>query len=496
MAVRLSMHIYNTLTKNKENFVPIKENEIGFYQCGPTVYWTQHIGNLRAMLTADLIRRSLSFLGYKVTYVRNYTDVGHLTGDNIGDADSGEDRMEKASKRESLSPMEVAQKYTDQFEKDTSDLNILAPDFSPKATDHIKEMQEMVSELLEKGFAYATPLAIYFDVSKAKDYTKLSGQDLSKNITDAGHGNVADGEKRNPSDFALWFFKAGTHENALQTWPSPFESELVSNGEGFPGWHIECSAMAKKYLGKTFDIHMGGVEHISIHHTNEIAQSESANDATFAKYWIHNEHLLVDGKKMSKSEGTSYALSDIVEKGFSPIDLRYFMLQAHYRSKQNFTWDALQSAKNGLENLYQDIQKLSSDSVATNVADDSGRSTKVDFSENPLYISFQESISDDFNLPQALSIAYSVLKSDLSNEMKKSLLFKFDEVFGLDLEKNSISKSLDVNSLPENIQNILKERETARENKDWDLADKLREQLKESGYTVYDDTNGQRLELN
>ncbi|PLX21133.1 cysteine--tRNA ligase, partial [Candidatus Parcubacteria bacterium] len=339
--------LYNTLNRKKEEFKPLRPNELSVYYCGPTVYWTQHIGNLRGAFCTDVITRTFEYLGYKVNLVRNYTDVGHLSSD----ADEGEDRMEKGAKRENLQPEQIAQKYIDIFENDSKELNIKQPSHKPKATEHINDMIELVSELIEKGFAYVTDLAVYFDVSLVTEYNKLSKQVVEKNISGAGSGAVRDDMKKNPEDFALWFFKAGTHKNAIQFWPSPFKSTLVENGEGFPGWHIECSAMSRHFLGKTIDIHMGGIEHIPVHHTNEIAQSEAANGCVFANYWLHNEHLLVNNGKMSKSEGTSYSLSEIKEKGYKPLALRYFFLQANYRSKQNFTWDALSASTKGYDRL-------------------------------------------------------------------------------------------------------------------------------------------------
>ncbi len=293
------LYLHNTLSRKKELFKPIQSGKVLFYQCGPTVYWTQHIGNIRAMVMADFIQRTFKYIGYDVKFVRNYTDVGHLTGDNIGNADIGEDRMEKAVKREGRSADEIAQHYIKIFEQDVKELNILEPFAKPRATEYIKEIIDMVQILIDKGFAYPTDLAVYFDISKVKDYTKLSGQDLEKNISGKGRADIEDPQKKNPADFSLWFFRAGTHENAVQFWPSPFTSKLVKNGEGFPGWHMECSAMIKTLLGETIDLHMGGVEHIPVHHTNEIAQSESANNVPLANFWLHNEWLLADGGKMS-----------------------------------------------------------------------------------------------------------------------------------------------------------------------------------------------------
>ncbi|MCK5084921.1 MAG: cysteine--tRNA ligase, partial [Candidatus Pacebacteria bacterium] len=353
------MKLYNTLTRKIEKFKPIEKNVVKLYHCGPTVYWTQHIGNLRGMFCADLAVRTLSYLGYKVKHVRNYTDVGHLTSDE----DAGEDKMEKGARREGLDPAEIAEKYIRIFEQDTQELNILEPTIKPRATKHIQEMIDMTQTLINKGYAYRTDLAVYFDVSKAKNYTKLSRQILEKNIQGAGKSEISDPQKKHPSDFALWFFRAGAHKNALQYWPSPFSSSLVENGQGFPGWHIECSAMSKKYLGNTLDIHMGGIEHIPVHHTNEIAQSESANGVKFANYWLHNEHLLVDNKKMAKSEGTSHSLLEIKEKEFNPLSLRYLFLTAHYRSKLNFTWKSLKASENALNKLY-DFMTLSDAVIA------------------------------------------------------------------------------------------------------------------------------------
>lgn len=406
------LNLYNTLTRNKEVFKPIKEGEVLFYQCGPTVYSTQHIGNLRASVLADLIRRTFLYNNYKVKFVKNYTDVGHM----VSDGDTGEDKMEKGVKKEGLSPAEIANKYIKIYEDDNKDLNVLEPTHKPKATEYIQEMQDLVQTLLDKGFAYNTPLAIYFDISKVKDYTKLSGQNLKENREGAGTGSVEDPEKKNSADFALWFFRAGVHKNAIQYWPSPFTSPLVENGNGFPGWHIECSAMSKKLLGETLDIHMGGIEHVPVHHTNEIAQSESANGVNLANYWLHNEHLMVNNGKMSKSAGTAFNLAEIKEKGLNPLALRYFFLQAHYRSKQNFTWEAMQSAQNGYDRLIKNISALGD---------------KVGKVDDKFKQEFIEKISNDFNTAQALATTFSVLKSDLTNEDKLATILDFDKVLGL-----------------------------------------------------------------
>ena len=462
------MQLYNTLSRKKEEFKPIKEGEVLFYQCGPTVYWTQHIGNLRASTLADFIHRVFLYNDYKVKFARNYTDVGHL----VSDGDDGEDKMEKGVKREGLSPTEIANKYIKIFEDDNRDLNNLEATFKPRATEYIKEMQTMVQTLLDKGFAYSTPLAIYFDISKIKDYTKLSGQNLEENRGAAGTGSVEDSEKKNPADFAIWFFRAGTHEKAIQYWPSPFTSPLVENGNGFPGWHIECSAMSKALLGDTLDVHMGGIEHIPVHHTNEIAQSESANGVPLSNYWLHNEWLMVNNGKMAKSEGTAYSLAELKEKGFNPLALRYFFLQAHYRSKQNFTWESLKAAQTGYDRLINNISSLGT------VADKINKEFKK---------KFLEAVSDDFSTPQALAIVHELLKSDISNEDKLATVLDFDKVLGLDIE-NAIKMSrlnLDI-TVPENIQKLIDERRLARENKDFKKADELRDQITALGFEVKD----------
>lgn len=470
------LFLYNTLTRKKEEFKPIKDGQVSFYHCGPTVYWTQHIGNLRGMFCADIVVRALKYFGYQVTHVKNYTDVGHLTSDE----DEGEDKMEKAAKRDKISPKEIAEKYIKVFEDDIRQLNISPADYRPKATECIEEIKNMVEILMEKGFAYATDLAIYFDVSKAKNYNQLSRQNFDKNISGAGKAEVSDPNKKHPADFAVWFFKAGNHKNALQHWPSPppHGSSLEEYGEGFPGWHIECSVMSKKFLGDTIDIHMGGVEHIPVHHTNEIAQSESANGVKFVNYWLHNEHLLVGNKKMAKSEGTSYSLSEIKEKGFTPLVLRYFFLQAQYRSKQNFTWEALEGAKNGLEHLQNQVRELSEEVGEIN----------KEFKDK-----FLSAVGDDFNTPQALAITQEMLKSEISKEDKLATVLDFDKVLGLKLETiNSFAGDAKL-VYPSDIQKLINKRQEARDKKDWQESDKIRQELENKGYVVEDTADGQRV---
>lgn len=419
------------------------------------------------------MRRVFMYNGYTVTYVRNYTDVGHLTGDNIGDADSGEDRMEKASKRENLSPDAIADKYIQAFNDDIASLNNLPATHAPRATDFITDMQDMVQTLLDKGFAYSTPYAIYFDVKKFPEYTKLSGQKLDHLEDGEGHGGVSDDNKRNPHDFAIWFFKAGAHANALQTWKSPFSSPLVTDGEGFPGWHIECSAMSEHFLGTTFDIHMGGVEHIPIHHTNEIAQSECAHGSHYVNYWLHNEHLLVDGKKMGKSEGNAYVMKDIIEKGFAPIVLRYFFLQSNYRSKQNFTWDNLTASETALKKLVSTVARFAT-----------GGSVNESYK-----IKFTELINDDFNLAGGLATVWELIRDNGVNDAdKRATIIDFDRVLGLNLESQIVALPTEsmLTDLPEPVQAILSARAAARAAKDFATSDRLRDELAALGYQVTD----------
>jgi cysteinyl-tRNA synthetase len=472
----------NTLTRKKEEFKPIKNGEVSIYHCGPTVYWVQHIGNMRAVVFADLLRRMFELNKYKVTFVRNYTDVGHLTGDNIGDADSGEDRMEKASKRENKTPDEIANKYIEIYKKDIKLLNVLPPTHTPRATENIKEMLEMVLKLLKNGNAYQTDLAVYFDVSTFPDYTKLSNQKLQNLVAGAGFGTVEDPNKKNPNDFSLWFFKAGTHKNALQTWPSPFNSPLVENGLGFPGWHIECSAMSKRFLGNHFDIHLGGVEHIPVHHTNEIAQSVCANHSPFVNYWLHNEHLLYENGKMSKSGGTAFSVGELIEKGFDPLSLRYFFLQTNYRSKQNFTWQALEASQTAYKRLKTFVLNSKKESFVTKIVDSFIPNEK----EKEYKKRFLEYINDNLNTAEALALSWTVLKDEeLSLYQRGKLLTLFDKLFGLDLDKDDTKNKED--SIPENVLELIKQRKNARANKDWKKADELRGEISKLGFEIKDE---------
>lgn len=472
------LKIFNTLGRELQVFNPIHEGKVSFYQCGPTVYWTQHIGNMRAIVMGDLIRRSLMYTGYEVKYVRNYTDFGHLTSDG----DEGEDKMEKGAKREGVTPKEIADKYIHEFEVDVNALNVMAPTVTARATDYLSDMVKMVEVLLEKGIAYSTPSAIYFDITKFPEYTKLSGQKLEMNKLGEGHGDISDTSKKNPADFALWFFRTGPHKNALQYWESPFKSEEVENGYGFPGWHIECSAMVKANLGDTIDIHMGGVEHIPVHHTNEIAQSECANDVDYVHYWVHNEHLDVDGTKMSKSLGNVHNLSSVTQKGYDPLALRFFFLQSQYRSKQNFTFEGLDASVKAYERLQNLVNTWTKESEKT---------PRVDFRvDEEFKAKFIAAIDEDFNIPLALSVVWEITKSNLPSSTKLATVLDFDRVLGLSLDKPiNNPESLEI---PLEAQILIEERNIARLNKDFKKSDELRDQLKaEFGLIVKDTSEGQ-----
>ena len=454
------LKLINTISKKKEEFIPLSKDKVTIYQCGPTVYSHQHIGNMESVVRGDLIRRGLIYLGYNVEFTRNITDVGHL----VSDEDEGEDKMEKSAKREGLSPIEIANKYSEIFHNDLTKLNCLPPDNETKASEYIEEMANMVQVLLDKGFAYATSKAIYFDVTKFPNYNFLNGQNLKMNIQGLGHGSEEDTEKKHSFDFALWFFKIDSHKNALQTWEQRFVGIEQTTLAGFPGWHIECSAMSKATLGETIDIHIGGVEHIQVHHTNEIAQSESANGVKFVNYWLHHEMLDFDGGKMSKSKGNIYTLDDLINKGYDPLVLRYFFLQAHYRSKQNFTFEALDGAGTAEQRLIKLIKHLKFTT---------GGVILLEYKKK-----FIASLEDDINIPKALSFAWDVLKdTELEDNDKFATVNDFDRVFGLKINEKFYEKTDETSSSPEIVE-LIKAREKARNSKDWPKADRIRKELK------------------
>ncbi|MEM4703341.1 MAG: cysteine--tRNA ligase [Candidatus Pacearchaeota archaeon] len=449
------LKLYNTLTRKKEIFKPIKNGQVSMYTCGPTVYWYQHIGNLRAYIFADILKRVLIFNGYKVKHVINITDVGHLTSDQ----DEGEDKIEQAAIKEKKTAKEITSFYFKVFHDDLKKLNILEPDAWPKASEHIKEQLELIKKLEKKGFTYKTSDGIYFDTSKFKEYGKLARLKVEKLKAGA---RVKVGEKRNKTDFALWKFSKEPGKRQ-QEWPSPW-------GLGFPGWHLECSAMSMHYLGETFDIHTGGIDHIPVHHENEIAQSEAATGKKFVNYWLHENFLTSKGEKVSKSTGGLYTLKDLEEKGFQPLVYRYFVLTAHYRKPLNFSLEILKNTKKSYERLKNIVSEL-----------------KDDKKENKKYLKeFKEAINDDLDTPKALQILWNLVR-DKTAEGKLRTIEKIDKIFALDLLKKQYIE------IPKEVQKLVEERERARKRKDWKLADDLREKIKNKGFTIDDTPEGPKI---
>lgn len=488
----MPIKLFNTLTRQKEIFTPLKKGRVDFYACGPTVYNFAHIGNLRTYLFEDILRRVLEYNGYKVRHAMNITDVGHLTGDG----DEGEDKLEVGAKREGKKPLEIAKFYTDKFFEDASKLNILRPTKVLAATKAIKEQINIIEILLEKGYAYKTTSAIYFDVAKFPDYGKLSGQKLEDKTTQAREEVRADAEKKNPQDFALWFFLEGRYKNHILHWPSPWAPPgSRGKAEGFPGWHIECSAISRKLLGQPFDIHCGGVDHIGTHHANEIAQSEAAFNTPLARCWMHGEFVLVENEKMAKSLGNFITISKIAEK-FNPLSFRYLTLTAHYRSQLNLTWESLEAAQTALNNLYQQTRELTENASPlwplAKIAGNLGLADKKTSAElklaNQYQEKFREFINDDLNTPEALALVWQILADrTLKNAAKKELLLKFDKVFGLSLAKIKPAR------VPESVKELVARRETARQNKNWVGADELRAQIAKDGWLVEDTPQGPKL---
>lgn len=464
----MSLKLYNTLTKQKEEFKPLKGNEVRIYTCGPTVYSFAHIGNFRAYVFMDTLRRVLKENGYTLKHVMNITDVGHLESD----ADEGEDKMEKAARKENKDPYEIAAYYTDIFFKDMGRLHIERPEIIAKATDHISDMLEFVKTLVKNGYAYETSKAIYFDISKLDKYPVLSNRNLDDQI--AGARVDVDPEKRNPYDFAVWI-KAP--ENHIMKWESPW-------GLSYPGWHLECSAMGRKYLGDEFDIHTGGVDHIPTHHENEIAQSKGCTGHVPAKRWMHVEFLQVDGGKMSKSLGNTYTLDQLQEKGIEPLAYKMFCYTAHYRTKLNFTFESALSTQKALNRLregylthLQNNEKISEEEIR-------------EYKQR-----FLDAVNDDLNMPLAMGIVWEVVRNNKKSKQFADLLLEFDRILGLDLENSK--KYLDEQEkveLPKEILDLIEQRRIARENKNWAESDRIRDLLKEKGYTVKDTKEGQIVE--
>ena len=458
----MELKLYNTLSRQKEVFKPIDDKAVRIYTCGPTVYYYAHIGNLRSYLFMDNLRRVLKYNDYELQHAMNITDVGHL----VSDADEGEDKMMKAARRENKDPYEIAEFYMNRFLEDLEKLNVSRPEIICRATEHIKDMEEYVQKIIENGYAYETKDTIYFDTSKLDKYGVLSNIKIDEQK--AGARVEFDDEKRNVTDFALWI-KAP--ENHIMKWDTFW-------GKCYPGWHIECSAMSRKYLGELFDIHTGGIDHIPIHHENEIAQSKGYSGHIPANWWMHCEFLLVDGGKMSKSLNNIYTLEDLKNKGFSPLDYKMFTFTSHYRNKLNFTWESLESAKTALFRLKDGYQKHAE-----------GSEDVDDSVINEYETKFHEAINDDLNMPQAMSVVWDVIKNPIKSKKFAELLRKFDQVLGVKIdEKEEIE-------LPKEIEDIIEERKQARTDKDCNKSDELRDKLFDLGYVVKDTKNGMEVTL-
>ena len=458
------LKLYNTLSRKKEVFRPVKPGFVGMYTCGITAYDHTHIGHMRTYVNTDLLRRVLEYNGFKVKHVENVTDVGHL----FGDRDVGEDKIEATAKKAKKSAWEIARMYEKEFFETMDLLNVKRPTIVCRATEHIKEMIELVKRIEKNGFTYRTSDGIYFDTSKIKDYNKLSGMPLDK-LKEGARVEV-NPEKRNPTDFALWKFTPKGVKRQME-WESPWAKR------GFPGWHIECSAMSMKYLGTQIDIHTGGEDHIPIHHTNERAQNIAAVGRPVVRFWIHNAFLQVEGQKMSKSLGNFFWMKDIKERGFNPLSLRYLFLTAHYRSRLNFTWQALKSAQNSLENLYEKIRELKSNITI------SQRTPKSNYSQlaKNYQKRFLEFINDDLNIPKALALMWKLVKDKkISPKEKYQLLIDFDRVFGLNLKK---------------VKDLVKLREKYRKAKDFKKADKIRKEIEKWGFKIEDTKEGPKIKL-
>ena len=464
----MTVKLYNTLTKQKSDFVPLNGNEVRIYSCGPTVYSYAHIGNFRTYIFMDNLRRMLEYNGYNLKHVMNITDVGHLESDS----DEGEDKMEKAAKKENKSPYEIAEFYTKAFFKDMEKLHIERPEIIAKATEHIPDMLEFAKEIVKNGYGYETSTAIYFDVSKLDKYPVLSNRNIEEQI--AGARVDVDPEKRNPYDFAIWIKAPKNH---IMKWDSPW-------GLSYPGWHLECSAMSRKYLGEEFDIHTGGVDHIPTHHENEIAQSKGAFGKIPAQIWMHVEFLQIDGGKMSKSLGNVYTISQLEEKGIEALAYKLFCYTAHYRTKLNFTFEGAAASQKALNRLREAFVKHNNGN--DNVDDELIQKYKN---------KFLDAINDDLNMPLAMSTVWELARNDLKSKKISDLLLDFDKVLGLDL-KNSEKYLEEQNKveLPDEIADLLEKRKKAREEKNWQLSDEIRDVLKEKGYIVKDTKEGMTVE--
>lgn len=468
------MHFYNTKTKKLEKFTPINQSEVLLYTCGPTVYNYLHVGNWVAYIRWDILVRTLMADGYVVKRVMNITDVGHL----VSDADEGEDKMEKSARRENKTAWEIAKIYTDDFMLGMAKLNLIEPTYITKATEYISQQINLIKKLKEKDYAYVIDDGLYFDTSRFPTYADFANLNLDE-LKDGARveQNI---QKRNSSDFALWKFSPKNETRDME-WDSPW-------GKGFPGWHLECSAMAITKLGETIDIHTGGIDHIPVHHTNEIAQSEAATGKTFVHYWLHNNFLLVNGSKVSKSIGNTYTLQDLSKKGYSPEDFRMFVLQSHYRTESNFTWENLQAAQNRLNN-WKKIACLQWQ--AHEPSEDCGDNCVTD--ENLAYLnsiaSIKKSLNNDLDTPNALIAAEEGLNWAEVNKVRISGLSNFNKL--LDTIETALGLKISGQDITSDQKNLLKERYQARNNQNWALSDELRVKLQKQGIEINDSKIGQ-----
>lgn len=463
----MSFYLYNTLTRNKDEFIPINKNKVGLYTCGPTVYNFAHIGNLRTYIFEDALKKSLEYVGYKVKHVMNVTDVGHLQSDG----DEGEDKMLLGATREHKTVWEIARFYEDAFFDDCKKLNIKRPTVVCRATEHIEDMIKFIQKLEERGYTYNANGNVYFEIDKFEDYTKLAN--LSIDDLEAGSRIEIDPNKKNPLDFVLWFTNS-KFSNQIMQWDSPW-------GRGFPGWHLECSAMSMKYLGERIDIHCGGIDHIPVHHTNEIAQSECALGHKWVNYWVHGEFLVEDGGKMSKSKGDFLTVTRLEEEGFNPLDYRYFCLQSKYRKQLVFSFESLKDAQNGYKALKKKIGAILSDI---------NNNENVNEENINLYKEkFKAQISDDLNIANAFTVLNEVIKDNNLNNKEKSMLIEdFDKVLSLNLMEieEVIPSNIDV----ELVDRLLKERNEARKEKNFKRADEIRNELAAMNIEILDSKEG------
>ena len=454
----MRLTLYDTYSRSLREFTPLSEDFVGLYTCGPTVYDYAHIGNLRTYIFEDILRRTLEFNGYTVKHVMNITDVGHLTSD----ADTGDDKMEQGSRRTGKSAWQIAEEYTQEFVEDMRRLNLREPTIWCRATDHIQEQIEFIACIEKKGFTYRTSDGIYFDTSKLSNYGFLSRLDIDG--LKAGT-RIEMGEKKQSTDFALWKFSPKGIQRQME-WESPW-------GVGFPGWHIECSAMSAKYLGELFDIHCGGEDHIPVHHTNEIAQSQACYGTKLANFWMHGYFLQLDSERMSKSSGTFLRVQTLVNEGYDPLAYRFFSLNAHYRTKLTFTWKGLDSASISLNRL-------------RNLIDEWGDAGEVD---NEYIDRFTMQVNDDLNMPRALAVAWDLVRSELADPVKKATILEFDRVMGLGLGSWRPSEIV----IPEEILQLVQRRQVARKEKLWHEADAIRDKITDAGYEVEDTPQGPRV---